>query len=127
MQKLRIVIADDSLPVREQLEQIFSQLEGFKVVGVAGDGAHAFWMVQVLNPDVLIMDLTLPRVSGLEVLQEIRKTNHSVVIIVLTTDPILILRDACLKAGANYYVNKAQVDHVVEICQRLIAGRRISA
>ena len=119
MQQLRIVIADDSLSVREQLERTFSQLEGLNVAGLAADGAHAYWMVQVLNPDVLILDLTMPRVTGLEVLQEIRKTNQSIVIIVFTADPVLILRDACLEAGANYYVNKAHVDQLLEICQRL--------
>ena len=119
MKELRIVIADDSLLIREELEKLLSEITGVTIVGVATDGSLALWMAQTVNPDVLILDMSMPEMSGLHVLQEIRKKDKSMTVIIFSADPALILQQACLKAGANYYLNKSQLNELATICQDL--------
>jgi DNA-binding NarL/FixJ family response regulator len=119
MKELRIVIADDSLIIREELQKVLSEITGVTIVGVATDGSLALWIAQAVNPDVLILDMSMPEMSGLHVLQEIRKKDKSMIVIILSADPALILQEACLKAGANFYLNKSQLDELATICQDL--------
>jgi DNA-binding NarL/FixJ family response regulator len=119
MKDLRIVIADDSAVIREELDRAFSGLSGVRIVGVATDGAHAFWLAMTKKPDVLVLDLSLPKVCGLEVIQEIRKLNSEINLIVFSADPGMMLQAACLRAGADHYLNKAQLHLLVQLCQGL--------
>lgn len=119
MKELRVVIADDSSMIREELQRVLSTITGVVVAGVATDGAHAFWLAQVLKPDVLVLDMSMPKVSGLQVLQEIRKKDSVMKIIVFSSDTALILQEACLKAGADFYLNKSQLGKLLTICQDL--------
>lgn len=120
MKQIRIVIADDSPVLRDKLRVGFSQIPGLIAVGEATNGAQAFWLYHQMHPDVLILDLTMPRPSGLEVLQEVRKKDHKTIIIIFTVDPGMTLREACLNAGANYYLDKSEITSLVDICQQLL-------
>jgi DNA-binding NarL/FixJ family response regulator len=119
MKELRIVIADDSLVIREELQKVLSSVTGITIVGVAIDGALALWLARTANPDVLILDMSMPKLNGLQVLQEIRKKDNSMTVIMFSADPALILQDACLKAGANFYLNKSQFNELATICRDL--------
>ena len=119
MKELRIVIADDSLVIRKELKKVLSSVKGLTIVGVAADGALALWLAQTTNPDVLILDMSMPKLNGLQVLQEIRKKDNSMTVIMFSADPALILQDACLKAGANFYLNKSQLNELATICRPL--------
>ena len=89
-----MVIADDSSIIRDEIERAFSILPGIKIIGAATDGAHAFWLAITQKPDVLVLDLSMPKVCGLEVIQEIRKLNSDINIIVFSADPGMILQAA---------------------------------
>ena len=69
MSKLRIVLADDHETVREGLKMIVNAQDDMEVVGFAGDGREAVARAQELLPDVLVMDISMPKLNGLEVLQ----------------------------------------------------------
>jgi CheY-like chemotaxis protein len=96
-----------------------SKVTGLVAVGEAVDGAQAFWLYHQMEPNVLILDLNMPGASGLEVLKAVRKTDKETVIIIFSADPELELRDACLRAGANFYLDKAQLPSLIDICQQL--------
>lgn len=119
MKQLRIAIADDSTMMRDHVREELSKIPGLTAVGEAKDGAQAFWLYHQMYPDVLLLDLTMPKASGLEVLQLIRKKDKTTVIIIFTADPCMVLRDACLKAGANFYLDKSELASLVGICQQL--------
>jgi len=119
VKQLRIVIADDFVAMRELIRLELSVVPGLKTVGEAADGEQAFWLYHQLHPEVLILDLAMPKASGLEVLQKIRENDKSTVIIIFTVDPSLLLRDACLTAGANFYFDKSDVKSMIEACQSL--------
>jgi len=119
MKNLRIVFADDSTFIREKIREALSKVPGLIAAGEAANGAQAFWLYYQMRPDILILDLSMPSPSGLEVLQEIRKRDQETTIIVFTTDPIMMLRDAVLEAGADFYFDKADLSSMVKVCQMM--------
>jgi Response regulator containing a CheY-like receiver domain and an HTH DNA-binding domain len=119
VKELRIVIADDSALMRDYIRQSLSNVPGLVAVGEAVDGAQAFWLYHQMEPNVIVLDLNMPGANGLEVLTAIRKTDQETVIIMFSADPALALRDACLQAGANFYLDKSELPSLVDICRQL--------
>ena len=105
---LKVLIADDSELLRERLTRLLSAIEGIEVAGEAPDGATALQQVQVLKPDVLILDLRMPGGSGIEVLQQIRQKGGRIKVIILTSFPYPQYRESCLAAGADYFFDKSE-------------------
>jgi DNA-binding NarL/FixJ family response regulator len=103
--RLRIVIAEDSNIIRKLLLGLLSKIERLEIIGVAPDGEVALQLIRGLKPDVVILDIEMPNMSGLEVLKEIRMDeDDSTVVIVFTSDEAY--RDECLVNGANYFLDK---------------------
>jgi DNA-binding NarL/FixJ family response regulator len=103
---IRIMLAEDHNLVRAGLEQLLSRAEDFEVVGVAADGEEAVHLAADLRPDVVLMDLVMPGVDGIEATQRIRAFDDPPVVVVLTSfsDRDHIFR--ALKAGASGYLLK---------------------
>jgi DNA-binding NarL/FixJ family response regulator len=103
---IRVLIADDQRVVREGLSMVLSLMKGVEVVGVAADGADAVELVQAVRPDVVLMDLRMPRCDGIEATRRLRIEAPGVKVVVLTTysDDRSVL-DA-LRAGARGYLTK---------------------
>jgi DNA-binding NarL/FixJ family response regulator len=103
---IRVLVVDDHPVVREGLSAMLSTQRDFVVVGEAGDGAEAEQKVGELNPDVVLMDLEMPRVDGPEAIRRIRAGNPDARVLVLTaydTDERIL--DA-VQAGAQGYMLK---------------------
>lgn len=105
-QQIRVLIADDHPVVREGLRGLISFKPGFEVVGEAEDGFEAILLAKTLQPDVILMDLEMPRQSGLEAIKAIRADNPQARILILTsfTEDTKIF--ASLEAGALGYLLK---------------------
>ncbi|MCG3207568.1 MAG: Response regulator protein VraR [Anaerolineae bacterium] len=82
---IRVLIADDHPVVREGLRGLLSFKPGFEVAGEAEDGFEAVLQAAALQPDVILMDLEMPRKNGLEAIQEIRQANPQTKILILTS------------------------------------------
>jgi DNA-binding response OmpR family regulator len=95
-------------------------VEGFSVVGTAVDGAEAIHVVDELKPDVLILDISMPRKDGLEVLKEIRAYDTSTVIIMFTAEASPHARNFCIEHGADYFLEKTQIKELIGICNSLL-------
>lgn len=106
MDKRRILIVDDHLIVREGLKLIFETEENYEVIGEAENGDKALVLIEQLKPDVVLMDLSMPTISGLDVIKLLNEKNNSVPIIILTTykDDNLIREG--LSFGAKGYLLK---------------------
>ncbi|MFL6335887.1 MAG: response regulator [Pyrinomonadaceae bacterium] len=103
--RLRIIIAEDSNVVRKLLTALLSKIEKVEIIGVAPDGEVALRLIRGLKPDVIILDIEMPYLSGLEVLKEVRKhEDDSTVVIIFTSDEAY--RDECLINGANFFLDK---------------------
>ncbi len=109
MAKIRVLIADDHAIVREGIRMILSQHDDIEVVGEAADGHQAIDEVNRLGPDIVLMDIAMPGLGGLEATIEIRKVRPQSRILVLTQydDKEYIYR--FLKVGAAGYVLKKTV------------------
>ncbi|EFH80189.1 response regulator transcription factor [Ktedonobacter racemifer] len=104
---IRIVVVDDHLVVREGLHMMLEiAREGFTWLGDAADGAEAVRVVEALQPDVVLMDLRMPGMDGLEAITQIREQWPHIAVIILTTydEDDLMLRG--LRAGACGYLLK---------------------
>ena len=117
MKQLKIVIAEDFRPLGDMLSRTLSAIEGIEVVGVAADGVEALRLVRELKPSVLILDISMPRKDGIQVLRELRAEDTSTVIIMFTGESSLVLRTVCQEEGANYFLEKTQVKELIEICE----------
>lgn len=104
--EIRVLIADDHAMVRDGLRMILESQEGFTIVGEAADGVEAVKLTGELQPQVVLMDLRMPRMDGLEAIEHIRAQWPEVAIVILTTydEDDLMLRG--LRAGARGYLLK---------------------
>jgi DNA-binding NarL/FixJ family response regulator len=115
---IRVLIADDQRVVREGLEMVLGLLPGVEVVGSAGDGLEAVDLAASLHPDIVLMDLRMPRCDGVEATRVLRESQPEIKVVVLTTyaDDRSVL-DA-LRAGARGYLTKhaggAQIREALE-------------
>jgi NarL family two-component system response regulator YdfI len=104
---IRLVVADDHLVVREGLRFMLEEAdEGFVLVGEAGDGASALEVVSQVQPDVVLMDLRMPGMDGLEAIKRMRAAWPHIAVLILTTynEDDLMIRG--LQVGANGYLLK---------------------
>jgi DNA-binding NarL/FixJ family response regulator len=106
MEKIKIMIADDQRLMREGLCTILELEKDFRVVGLAADGLEAMELSRAETPDIILMDIRMPTMDGVEATGRILAENPAVNIIILTTfdDDDLII--SALKAGARTYLLK---------------------
>ena len=107
MEPIRIVIADDHAVVREGLRRMLSSQADMEVVGEAEDGAEAIEQIRKLNPQVLLLDISMPNINGLEAISVISKMAPEVKIVILSMYDSENYIQQVLNAGALGYVLKA--------------------
>jgi len=105
-EKKRIVIAEDHTILREGLRSLLSSDPDFDVVGEAEDGRDAIQCVEKLMPDLVLMDLSLPRMNGMDAIKEIKKRCSKTKVLALTVHRTEEYILATLQAGADGYVLK---------------------
>jgi len=123
---VRVLIADDQRVVREGLAIVVEGFPDAEVVGLAGDGAEALELVASAAPDVVLMDLRMPNVDGVEATRAMRERHPDVAVVVLTTyadDDSIV---AALSAGAAGYLTKdAARDDIRRALEAAVAGQAV--
>ena len=122
--KIKVFIADDSLIVREHLVTMLEELAGIEIAGQAGNVAEAISAIRLLKPDAVILDILMPGGSGIDVLENIKQNDSTLVVIVLTNYPYPIFRQKCLQAGADFFLDKStEFDQIPELFERFKWGK----
>ena len=120
---VRVVLADDQRVVREGLELVLRMLPDVDVVGTAANGAEALALVEATRPDVVLMDLRMPEVDGVEATGRLRAEYPQVRVVVLTTYADDESVFAALKAGARGFLTKdAGSEEIARAIARVAAG-----
>ncbi|MFO8010027.1 MAG: response regulator transcription factor [Dehalococcoidia bacterium] len=104
--KIKVIIADDHKVVREGTRELLQKEKDLEVVGEAGDGAEAVDLVKRQKPDVVIMDIAMPGVNGIEATKQIKAFNPRVAVLILTGYEYDQYVFALLEAGAAGYLLK---------------------
>ena len=124
LEKLRIVLAEDHTILREGLRALLSADPNFEIIGEAQNGREAVRCVEKLEPDLLLMDLSMPRMSGMDAIREIKKRFPEVKIIALTVHKTEEYLLTTLKAGADGYVLKdATHEELVMAIKNVMGGK----
>ncbi|MFF5300893.1 response regulator [Streptomyces sp. NPDC013161] len=119
----RVVVADDQTVVREGIVMLLGLLPGIEVVGAAADGDEAVRLVAELAPDVVLMDLRMPRCDGVEATRRIRAEHPGTQVVVLTTFADDASLFPALRAGARGYLTKdAGGDEIVRAVESVLSG-----
>jgi DNA-binding NarL/FixJ family response regulator len=115
-------IADDSGPVRERLIDLLSEVEGAEVIGQAANAGDAVEGVRRLKPHVLILDIQMPGGSGIDVLKEIKQESLAPVVLMLTNHASPQYRKKCLEWGADFFLDKRDMECLLTIFRSLVRG-----
>ncbi len=122
--KIRVALADDHHLIRSGLKLLLGSDDSLEIVGEASDGTAALQLTEALQPDILVLDLSMPGMSGMECLREIKRRGLATRVIVLTMyeDENYILE--AMTAGASGYVQKNSVDtELFRAIQNVTAGQ----
>lgn len=123
--KVKIIIAEDHTILRDGLRALLSTQKEFEVIGEAGDGREAIRVVDKLEPDLVLIDLSMPKLNGMEAIHEIKRRNPQIKVIALTVHKNEEYILAALEAGANGYVLKdASQGELFMAIQYVMAGKK---
>jgi RNA polymerase sigma factor (sigma-70 family) len=104
--RIRVIIADDHAVVRQGIRHVLEDIDGLEVIAEAGNGMEVLRLMETATPDLLVLDISMPKKTGLEVAKELRTAGSEVAILVLSMhdDPEYVLE--AVRAGADGYILK---------------------
>ncbi len=106
---IRVILADDHHLVRQGIRSLLEKVDDIQVIAEAEDGQQAIELVQRLAPDVLVMDISMPRLNGIEAAERIRRLGVSTQVVILSMHSDETLARQALRSGARGYLLKRSV------------------
>lgn len=120
---MKVLIADDQVIIREGLRQILSRMPEVKLVDEAENGQEVLRKAAKKKYDIIVLDISMPGKSGLEVLKELRQKKPNSAVLILSIHPEENYAVRVLKAGASGYINKSSAsDELVQAIRTVVAG-----
>lgn len=119
----RVLVADDSRLLRRLLVDRLSGMHDMEVVGEASDGVEAVDRAHEIQPEIVLLDLQMPRMSGLEALRAILSALPDTRVVVLTNHADSVYRRTCLAAGASHFLDKSgDLERLDEVLREVAQG-----
>jgi two-component system, NarL family, response regulator NreC len=119
-----VVLAEDHSLVREGLKSLLQRDPALKVIGEAGDGLQAIGLVETLKPDILLLDLMIPRMHGLEVLREVQKLHATKIVVVSMHANEPYVSEAFRNGAAAYVLKDATSAELLQAIRAVLSGNR---
>jgi len=113
MSEVRVLVVDDQRVVREGLQMLLGLLDGVTVVGAACDGREALDLVAADPPDVVLMDLNMPRMDGIEATRLIKRRRPETTVVAFTCTADALTAQALVDAGASCHFDKLDINALV--------------
>jgi len=126
MENIRVLVADDHPLFREGLTHLLRHKRGMKCVGMAQDGEEAIKLAQELQPDVVILDIDMPKINGIEAAREIKKTCSNTAVLMLTAYKHTHYIIASIQAGVDGYLLKdTPRSELIEAIRMIHSGKGV--
>ena len=110
MEPCRIILADDHVLIRQGIKKILERESGIEIIGEAGDGLALLRLLNNLTPNLVILDISMPNLRGLEVIREIKATHSTIKVLMLTMHKEIEYFHNAISAGADGYLLKEDAD-----------------
>jgi len=122
---MRVLIVDDSNIVCERLQQMLMHIADIEIVGQAHNAQDAITSISESNPEVVILDIRLPGLNGIDVLKDIRDKKLPIRVIMLTNYPYPQYRKKCEELGADYFFDKvAEIEEIPNVIEELAKNKQ---
>jgi DNA-binding NarL/FixJ family response regulator len=122
MNLIRVLLVDDHALVRAGIRALIALIEGIEVVGEAGDGSEALRLVEELQPDVVLLDITMPEMNGFQTLEQIVTGFPQVRVIILTMHEAREYAIQALRAGAAGFIPKSAASTELKLAIDTVMG-----
>lgn len=121
---VRVLVAEDDGEVRRRVVDMVQSSPGLELAATAADGVAALQAFEASNPDVVLLDLQMPGMSGLAVLERIRATDAAVPVVIFSASDSEELRRRCQRAGGDAFVSKTSEIHTLPTILATVARAR---
>lgn len=126
MEKIRVLLAEDHVVVREGTRELIQREQDMEVVGEAGDGEEAIELAAELRPDVVIMDIAMPKINGIEATKRIKELYPTTAVLILTAYDNEQYIFALLEAGAaGYLLKNVRRSELIDAVRAVRAGESV--
>jgi DNA-binding NarL/FixJ family response regulator len=120
-EQMNVLVVDDSKIIRDRLVNLLSGIKGVETVAQAENAKIAMSTYRTIRPEVLILDIRMRGVNGIELLKQIKNEQHASKVIMLTNFPYPQYKKKCIEVGADYFLDKSsEFDQVGEIIRNLV-------
>jgi len=122
---IKVFVSDDHTIVRQGLKQIVADIDDIEVVGEAGSGRETLGLLSKQDCDIVLLDITMPDKSGIEILKDLKKLRPELKVLMLTMHPEEQYAIRALRAGAYGYLTKESApDELVSAIRKVVSGSR---
>jgi len=123
---MNILIADDSSDFRERIRNLVLRQKGVHVVGECDNGLEALQLLKEKEPDMIILDIRMPLMNGIQVIKMIKGSGIKISVCVLTNYPFKQYRKRCLQLGADYFFNKSKdFGKITQVIDKILVDNEI--
>jgi len=120
----KILIADDHDIIREGIKNILRKYPEYEIIGEASDGEEALQKATELKPDLLLLDITMPKKSGLDILEQLRRSSKNTKVLIISVHKANAYIMRALKSGVKGYLNKENAaDDLIPALRKITAGQ----